>query len=397
MRSGSACGPAGGEVDDGDVRLGVCRHERERVGGAERRRTPRSANGAAAAASRKRRLSTPVLRQASAPGSVAAEARVDVVRERARRGRQLPRAARARSSSARSSAEVGEAEVGESRLARAEQLAAAAQVEVDLRQLEAVGRVDERLQPPRAPSRSAPPARARRAGSTTAPRRGRPGRAAGGAARARSGRPPGRSSPSRSGRRRRPRSPSSRRARRARRALNRAISSRRSGRLQPAVQQPTRKSRSSAPRSRSASSSAARASVVSDASTSGQTTYACRPSREQPRQTRVRLGRALLGDPARHDRLARRRRLRDLGDGEVAVHGERERARDRRRRHVQHVRRASLRERLALLDAEAVLLVDDGDGEVAQLDALLDQRVRADDDVGDTARGCAFALRATRS
>ena len=39
-------------------------------------------------------------------------------------------------------------------------------------------------------------------------------------------------------------------------------------------------------------------------------------------------------------------------------------------------------ERLALLDAEAVLLVDDGDREVAQLDALLDQRVRADDDVG---------------
>ena len=49
---------------------------------------------------------------------------------------------------------------------------------------------------------------------------------------------------------------------------------------------------------------------------------------------------------------------------------------------MQDVRRAALRQRLALLDAEAVLLVDDGDGEVAQLDALLDQRVRADDDVG---------------
>ena len=49
---------------------------------------------------------------------------------------------------------------------------------------------------------------------------------------------------------------------------------------------------------------------------------------------------------------------------------------------MQHVRPASLGERLPLLDAEAVLLVDDGDREVAQLDAFLDERVRADDDVG---------------
>ena len=41
----------------------------------------------------------------------------------------------------------------------------------------------------------------------------------------------------------------------------------------------------------------------------------------------------------------------------------------------------ALGERRALLDAEAVLLVDDRDGEVAKLEALLDQRVRADDDV----------------
>ena len=50
------------------------------------------------------------------------------------------------------------------------------------------------------------------------------------------------------------------------------------------------------------------------------------------------------------------------------------------------MRRASLDERRALLDAEAVLLVDDGDREVAELDALLDQRVRADDDVRLRAR-----------
>ena len=55
------------------------------------------------------------------------------------------------------------------------------------------------------------------------------------------------------------------------------------------------------------------------------------------------------------------------------------------------------RERLALLDAEAVLLVDDGDREVAQLDALLDQRVRADDDVGAERELARRASSATRS
>ena len=48
---------------------------------------------------------------------------------------------------------------------------------------------------------------------------------------------------------------------------------------------------------------------------------------------------------------------------------------------MQHVRRAALDERAPLLDAEAVLLVDDRDGELAQVDALLDQRVRPDDDL----------------
>ena len=113
-------------------------------------------------------------------------------------------------------AEMREAEVGEARLPRAEQRAAAAQLEVDLGELEAVARVARAPAAGRAPTRSAPPSRGRRAGSTTARRRDRRGRGAGAAARARSGRPPGRSSPSRSPRRRRPRSPSSPRARRAR-------------------------------------------------------------------------------------------------------------------------------------------------------------------------------------
>ena len=37
---------------------------------------------------------------------------------------------------------------------------------------------------------------------------------------------------------------------------------------------------------------------------------------------------------------------------------------------------------VALLDAEAVLLVDDDEAEVGELDAFLQQGVRADDDAG---------------
>ena len=64
---------------------------------------------------------------------------------------------------------------------------------------------------------------------------------------------------------------------------------------------------------------------------------------------------------------------------------ERERARDRRGGHVQDVRaRRSVRrlrvQRGALAHAEAVLLVDDGDREPREVDVLLDQRVRADDE-----------------
>jgi hypothetical protein len=102
---------------------------------------------------------------------------------------------------------------------------------------------------------------------------------------------------------------------------------------------------------------------------------------EMRAEPRVRVRRSLGGDPARDDRLARRRRLRDLAHGEVAVHGQRERARDRRRSHVQGVRRAPLGERAPLLDAEAMLLVDDSDGESRHLHVLLDQRVRPDENV----------------
>ena len=50
------------------------------------------------------------------------------------------------------------------------------------------------------------------------------------------------------------------------------------------------------------------------------------------------------------------------------------------------MRRPAGDERRTLLDAEAVLLVDDGDREVAQLEALLDKCVGADDDVGSERR-----------
>ena len=58
-------------------------------------------------------------------------------------------------------AEAREAEVAETRLARAEELALAAQLEVALGELEAVVRLDERLEARQRPSRSAPPSAAR--------------------------------------------------------------------------------------------------------------------------------------------------------------------------------------------------------------------------------------------
>ena len=110
---------------------------------------------------------------------------------------------------------------------------------------------------------------------------------------------------------------------------------------------------------------------------------------EMPPEPPVGLGAAVLGDPRGHDRLAVRRRQRELADVEVAVDGQRQRARDRRRGQVQDVRAASLDERASLADAEAVLLVDDGDGEVVEVDLLLDERVRADDELGVARRDAA--------
>ena len=117
----------------------------------------------------------------------------------------------------------------------------------------------------------------------------------------------------------------------------------------------------------------------------GQTTKACRPGGGG-------LADALPGavDPLRvvgdgHDVGGDRRPPpRQLGEGrdlEVAVHGHRDGARDGGGRHDEHVRGAALRAQgVALLDAEAVLLVDDDEPEVGELHALRQQRVGADDD-----------------
>ena len=81
------------------------------------------------------------------------------------------------------------------------------------------------------------------------------------------------------------------------------------------------------------------------------------------------------------DRLPPRRPLVEQAEIEVAVQRERERARNRRGGHEQHVGRLALgAERLALLHAEAVLLVDDGEPEPRERRGLLHQRVRADDE-----------------
>jgi hypothetical protein len=81
-------------------------------------------------------------------------------------------------------------------------------------------------------------------------------------------------------------------------------------------------------------------------------------------------GVALLGRGGDHAHLA------DAGDRHL------QRARDRGGRHGEHVDvEAHLLQRLLVLDAEALLLVDDHQAEVLELDLLGEQTVRADDDV----------------
>jgi hypothetical protein len=74
----------------------------------------------------------------------------------------------------------------------------------------------------------------------------------------------------------------------------------------------------------------------------------------------------------RIDRMPSRRLFRKARDVEIAVRGHHQSARDRGRAHQQGIGLAALRVKAqALLDAEAVLLVDDDESEVAELDIRL--------------------------
>ena len=76
-----------------------------------------------------------------------------------------------------------------------------------------------------------------------------------------------------------------------------------------------------------------------------------------------------------------------FGDVHVAEIGQHQRARDRRCGEHQKIDRfAFAGEREPLMHAEAMLLVDDGERQIAKRDFVLEQRVGPDDDV-DVARG----------
>ena len=154
---------------------------------------------------------------------------------------------------------------------------------------------------------------------------------------------------------------------------------------------PTRAFGSASSSSRS-SSLAARESTSSDSSISGHTQYACWPDAQCGRDALDELGAALLRQHDGLHGLAARRQLADHGAIEIRVRRHRERPRNRRRGHDELVRHAGgvlafLLQLQPLLDAEAVLLVDDHECELPERHALLKQRMRADDDaraaVGD--------------
>ena len=115
-------------------------------------------------------------------------------------------------------------------------------------------------------------------------------------------------------------------------------------------------------------------------------TYACRPVVDLPPDEVVDLvaPRLRLGDGL--DREPSWRHLAHDRDVEIAVGRERERARNRRGGHDQHVRMQALGpERRALQHAEPVLLVDDDETELAEADRILHQRMRADGEMDRTA------------
>ena len=86
-------------------------------------------------------------------------------------------------------------------------------------------------------------------------------------------------------------------------------------------------------------------------------------------------------DQFRHHRRAAGRQFVEHRNIEIGVVAHRQRARDRRCRHRELMCALSLLlQRQPLLHAKAMLLIDDGKTEPIELDAFLDQRVRADRD-----------------
>ncbi len=86
----------------------------------------------------------------------------------------------------------------------------------------------------------------------------------------------------------------------------------------------------------------------------------------------------VVGHMLSDDRFAARRHLVDDGYVEIPVQGQSQRARNRRGGHDEHIRMRALLEQLqALHDAEAMLLIDDGQPQLLQLHVLFEQRVRA--------------------
>ena len=162
------------------------------------------------------------------------------------------------------------------------------------------------------------------------------------------------------------------------------------GRPQPAVQEPDAVAR--AARRAAAARPRARPRARRSSRTPRSTGRRRRPAgrRRGARAGAVYASRARSSvDPGGHDRLAVRRRLGDLADGEVAVDGERERARDRRRGHVQHVRRCGRRRSRARCSTpKRCCSSTTATARSRQVDVLLDQRVRADE------RCCASSARA---
>ena len=88
------------------------------------------------------------------------------------------------------------------------------------------------------------------------------------------------------------------------------------------------------------------------------------------------------GHGTRIDLLPARRLFAQLGNVHVAEIGQHQSARDRRRREHEEIDRLALvRQSKPLVDAEAVLFVDDRQREIAERDVLLEQRMRADDEI----------------